>query len=170
MFIFCSTHFSSPESRSYFILMNITAQHTEWKERHLHTIFFNILLYRFTKHQRSIPCIYALVGQNWVIAWWRHQMKTFSALLVLCAGNSTVTGKFPSQRPVTRSFDVVFDLCLNKWLSKQLWGWWFETPSRSLWRHSNGPLILTQLWPIVACLKGISSINGEVSFITTQCC
>ena len=26
---------------------------------------------------------------------------------------------------------------MNKPLSKQLWGWWFETPSRSLWRHCN---------------------------------
>ena len=48
-------------------------------------------------------------------------METFSALLALCAGNSPVTGEFPSQRPVTRSFDVFFDLCLNKRLSKQLW-------------------------------------------------
>ena len=47
-------------------------------------------------------------------------METFSALLALCAGNSPVTGEFPLQRPVTRSFDVFFDLCLNKWLSKQL--------------------------------------------------
>ena len=38
--------------------------------------------------------------------WWRHQMETFSALLALCAGNSPVTGEIPSQRPVTRSFDV----------------------------------------------------------------
>ena len=37
-------------------------------------------------------------------SWWRHQMKTFSALLALCAGNSPVTGEFPSQRPVTLSF------------------------------------------------------------------
>ena len=36
-------------------------------------------------------------------------METFSALLALCAGNSPVTGEFPSQRPVTRSFDVFFD-------------------------------------------------------------
>ena len=42
-----------------------------------------------------------------------------------------------SQRPVTRSFDVFFDLRLNKRLSKQSWGWWFETPSRALWRHCN---------------------------------
>ena len=38
---------------------------------------------------------------------------------------------------MTRSFDDFFDLRLNKRLSKQSWGWWFETPSRSLWRHRN---------------------------------
>ena len=62
-------------------------------------------------------------------------METFSALLAICAGNSPVTGEFPSQTPVTRRFDVFFDLCLNKRLSKQSWNWWFETPSRPLWRH-----------------------------------
>ena len=46
-------------------------------------------------------------------------MEAFSALLVICAGNSPVPGEFPAQRPVTRSFDVFFDLRLNKWLSKQ---------------------------------------------------
>ena len=45
------------------------------------------------------------------------------------------TGEFPSQRPVTWSFDAFFDLRLNKRLSKQWWGWWFETPLRPLWRH-----------------------------------
>ena len=67
----------------------------------------------------------------------RQQMETFFAILALCAGNSPVTGVFSSQRPVTRSFDVFFDLPLNKRLSKQSWGWWFETPWRSLWRHWN---------------------------------
>ena len=67
--------------------------------------------------------------------WWRHEMETFSALLAICAGNSPDHGEFPAQRPVTRSFDVFFDLRLNKRLSKQSWGWWFETPSRPLWRH-----------------------------------
>ena len=62
---------------------------------------------------------------------------TISALLVLCAGYSPVSSEFPSQRPVTRSFDVIFDLRLNKLLSKQSWGWWFETPSRSFWRYCN---------------------------------
>ena len=58
----------------------------------------------------------------------RHQMETFSALLALCERNSPVTGEFPAQRPVTRSLDIFFDLRLNKRLSKQSWGWWFETP------------------------------------------
>ena len=54
----------------------------------------------------------------------------------LC-GEFTGPGEFPTQRPVTRSFDVFFDLRLNKRLSKQPRGWWFETPSCSLWRHRN---------------------------------
>ena len=41
-------------------------------------------------------------------------METFPALLVLCDENSPVTGEFPSQKPVTRSFGVFFDLRLNK--------------------------------------------------------
>ena len=69
--------------------------------------------------------------------WWRHQMETFSALLAICAVNSPVTGEFTAQRPVTRSFDVFFDLRLNKRLNKQSWGKWFETLSRLLWRHCN---------------------------------
>ena len=73
--------------------------------------------------------------KKWI--WWRHQMETFSALLDLCAGYSPVTGEFPAQRPVTRIFDVFFDLFLNKRLSKQSWGWWSETLSRSLWLHCN---------------------------------
>ena len=65
-------------------------------------------------------------------------METFSALLAICAGNSPVPGEFPTQSPVTRSFDVFFDLRLNKRLSKQSSGWWFATPSHPLWRHRNG--------------------------------
>ena len=63
------------------------------------------------------------------VSWWRNQMETIS--------DSPVPGEFPAQRPVTQSFDVFFDLRLNKQLSKQSWGWWFETLSRPLWRHFN---------------------------------
>ena len=43
-------------------------------------------------------------------------METFSALLAICVGNSLVTGEFPAQGPVTRSFYVFLDLHLNKQL------------------------------------------------------
>ena len=59
-------------------------------------------------------------------------METFSALLAICAGNSSV---------MTLSFDVFFDLRLNKQLIAQWWGWWFETPSNSLWCHPNGLIL-----------------------------
>ena len=79
-------------------------------------------------------------------AWRRHQMETFSALLAICAGNSPVTGEFPPQRPMTRSFDVSFDPRMNKRLSKQSWGQWFEKPLRSISRHCNSnPLVDCEL-------------------------
>ena len=53
--------------------------------------------------------------------------RNISALLAICA----------TQKPVTRIFDVFFDLHPNKRLSKQWRGWWFETQSCSLWRHCN---------------------------------
>ena len=57
----------------------------------------------------------------------------------LC-GEFTGPGEFPAQRPVTQSFDVFFDLRLNKRLSKQPRGWWFETPSWSFWHQCNGSI------------------------------
>ena len=62
---------------------------------------------------------------------WHHRTETFSTLLALCVGNSPVTGEFPSQRPVTQSFDVFFDLHMNKRLRKQSRHWWFKMSSCS---------------------------------------
>ena len=71
-----------------------------------------------------------------------HYMMTSSngnicRITGLLCGEFTGPGEFPAQRPVTWSFDVFFHLRLNKRLSKQSWGWWFETPSRPLWRQCN---------------------------------
>ena len=82
-------------------------------------------------------CIIHAITETWGSPWWRHQMEIFSALLAICAGNSPVPGEFLAQRPVTRSFDVFFDLRLNQRLSKQSWGWWFETLPCPLCRHCN---------------------------------
>ena len=82
-------------------------------------------------------------------SWWCHQMEKFSALLALCAGNSPVTGEFPSQRPVTQSFDVFFDLRLKNRFSKQPRRQWFEMLSGPLWRHCNDVAQLqTKMVPI----------------------
>ena len=112
------------------------------------------------------------------VTWLYPQMETFSALLALCAGNSPVTGEFPSQRPVTRSFDVFFDLCLNKGLSKQSWGWWFDTPTCPLWRHCNDDysrshailrfMVWHSLIPILQDLThnwGLDNTNDFLQFI-----
>ena len=104
---------------------------------HLHNKRFTYRSCAYTGLQLGNNCngIYP----NWTVQhpWWRHQIETFSALLAICAGNSPGTGEFPAQRPVTQSFDVFFDLRLNKRLSEPSWGWWFEMLSRPLWRHRN---------------------------------
>ena len=80
----------------------------------------------------------------WNYSRWRHQMETFSALLALCAG------EFPSQRPVTRNFDVSLICALNKRLSKQPWGWWFEMPPRSSCRTlEHICIIYGLLWDVL---------------------
>ena len=90
--------------------------------------------------------------------WWRHQMEPFSALLALWAGNSPVTGEFPAQRPVMRSFDVLFALCLNKRFSKQWRRRWFEMSSWSLWRHCN------ERWITVIAVYHWLSLNLRTCF------
>ena len=102
-------------------------------------MFPDLRCHMATLVHNEIQCSMALYFGFSLFAWWRHQMEAFSALLALCAGNSPVTGEFPTHRPVTQSFDVFFDLRLNKRLSKQSW---FESLSRSLWRHCNGRIRL----------------------------
>ena len=102
------------------------------------------------KHQSSASLAFVSGIHRWIpytmasnvetisITWWRHQMETFSALLDFRAGNSPATSEFLAQSPLTRSFDVLLDLRVNKRINKQWWGCWFETPQRPLWRHCNG--------------------------------
>ena len=101
---------------------------------------------------RSIVCWHTLCEKHlqtpclFVVKYWPIPMMTSSNGNIvrvtghLC-GEFTGPGEFPAQRPVTRSFDVFFDLHLNKRLSKQSWGWWFETLSRPLWRHHNALIL-----------------------------
>ena len=75
------------------------------------------------------------------VTWWRHQMETFSALLALCVGNSPVTGEFPSQRPVTRSFDVSL-----------IWAWtngWVNNRDADDLRRHGAHYDVTVMEPVV---------------------
>ena len=74
-------------------------------------------------------------------------------------------GEFTGHRWFPCTFGVFFDMCLNKWLSKRGWGWWFETPSRPLLRHFNDMIRIIETickykhikakhnktWPTQAC-------------------
>ena len=101
-----------------------------WK--HTSVIFENKTYFYRGKASENEVCDVPPISHDDVIKW-----KISSVLLALCAGKSPVSGEFPSQRPVTQSFDVFFDLWLNERLSKQSCGWWSETPSCLLWRHCN---------------------------------
>ena len=66
-------------------------------------------------------------------SWWCHQMEGFSALLAVCAGDSPVTGEFPSQGPVARSLDVFIDG--HSYIMYQGQTCWCSAFARSWWRH-----------------------------------
>ena len=78
---------------------------------------------------------------EWLLSQWNDMMASSNGNILrvtgLCEGNSPVVGEFPTQWPVTLSFGVFFELCLNHQLSKQARCWWFETPPCSFWRHCN---------------------------------
>ena len=126
-------------SHKFWSLINIVCPSKQYCRRFpdiIKCIFFNENLFSLIIFSlKSIP--YGPVDNeselvHWAITWpntdqhlcrvmtlWHHQMETFSALLDLCEGNTPVTCGFPSQRPVTRSFDVFFDVRLNKRMRKQ---------------------------------------------------
>ena len=66
---------------------------------------------------------------------WECMMTSSNGNIFCVTGH--LCGEFTTQRPVTRSFDIFFDLHHNKRLSKQSWGWWFATPLHSLWHPPN---------------------------------
>ena len=70
-------------------------------------------------------------------SWWRHQMETFPALLAHCAGNSPIPVDSPHKGQWRGALMFSLICAHNKRLSKEPWGWWFKTPSGSLWRHCN---------------------------------
>ena len=105
----------------------------DWKLVHRSTIHISIfpliVFCVFSWINRYAICLFTF--HCWSLKplsqeWWEydnsrlcHQMETFFASLVLCAGNSPVTGEFPSKRSVTRSFDVFFCAWINGWVNNR---------------------------------------------------
>ena len=93
-------------------------------------------------------------------------METFSALLAICAGNSPVPGEFPTQRPVTRSFDVYFDLRPNK-------GWVNNREAGDLSRHRAHCDIIVMMAPdwlaAVSIRIHIRNFVGVIMDLTKNC-
>ena len=79
------------------------------------------------RHQYPLKPLRCLFLPGTDVTWWRHQMETFSMPLAICAGNSPVTGEFPTQRPVTRSFKVFFDVA---WIKG-----WFMSSIIHVWQR-----------------------------------
>ena len=111
-------------------------------------------------HQSAIHLDMFLICKRLQIRWrvepCQQSVHTMAHMMTSSNGNifrvtGHLCGEFtgprwiPAPRPVTLSFDVFFDLRPNKRLSKQWWGWWFETPSSPLWRHCN------EIWQSSTC-------------------
>ena len=109
--------------------------------------YYDVMMSAMASQITSLTIVYPIINSG--ADQRKHQS---SASLNFCSGNSQVTGEFHSQRPVKWSYDLLFDLHLNKRLIKQTWGWWFETQSRSLWRHCNGQQTMCMLRSL-ACSK-----------------
>ena len=112
---------------SHYVIISIVIN--KWIANHIPTTHIKQGFLNLTKADIMIISIFALMMTS-------SNGNIFRVTGPLC-GEFTGPGEFPAQRPVTRSFDVSFDLRLNTRLSKQPWGWWFETLSWSLWRQCN---------------------------------
>ena len=95
-------------------------------------------------------------------------MEAFSTLLSLCAGNSPATVNSPHRGQWRGTLMFFFDLRWNKRLSKQPWGWWFKTPSWSLWRQCNEQNVLLTLTSM--CLYIYMHIDPYVLYISICLC
>ena len=108
---------------------------------------FNYVFFRFSP---GLMLFIPHMPWNTDVTWWRHQMDTISALLALC----TVTGEFPSQRPVTRSFDVFVLICT--WIV----GWVNNRENGDLRRHRAHYGVTVMKFPYLQALpRGATSLK-----------
>ena len=103
-------------------------------------------------------------------SWWRLQMETFSALLAICAGNSPVTGEFPTQGPWRRA--LMFSLICAK-----INGWVNNREAGDLRRHRAHFNVMTSIYacmswiyPLLrpnAMTEGVTNLTNHLAQIVT---
>ena len=75
-------------------------------------------------------------------------------------------GEFTGHRWIPRTKASDAELWCDLWsapewrLSKQSRGWWFETPLRPLWRHSNVPLPQLNMWVLPVEWRDLHPVTG----------
>ena len=117
------------------------------------TIGFHIqrFTFWFCLEDRSLICFTAAEISFWQKfrqwlhrnSWWRHHMEPFPRYWPFVRGIQRPLVNFP-YKGQWRGASMFSLICaLNERLSKQSWGWWFETPSRSLWHHCNAVILST---------------------------
>ena len=120
----------------------------------------------------TLSLLWNTFKRNTQIKGWRHQMETFSALLALCEGNPLATGGFPSERLVTRSFDVFLYVRLKPWTN----GWANSRDSGDLRCHGthyditvmhwHGRLLVGNMWLL---FQNLDLCNNYVFIMLCVC-
>ena len=124
-----STQYTFLRGGLYWIRANIS--NLAKTRRYDISVFF--LKFKTISQQGSLLNLTKLKEISCDVTKWKH----FPRYWPFVRGIHSSPVNFSTQRPVTRSFDVFFDLRLNIRLSKQSWGWWFQTLSHPLWRQYN---------------------------------
>ena len=114
--------------------MNITHLMKVWNQWHTPIIYCFAI--RLTRYAIMLKNVEGVLGIECINMMTSSNGNIFRVTGALC-GEFTGDRWSPSQRPVTRSFDVFFDLRLNPQLNKQWRRRRFETPSHPLWRPGN---------------------------------
>ena len=123
-------------------IRTVSLKSVSWVEESISAFILFVLLniwdifFKFFCGEQWPPILNVWLPQEYVVMVTWSNKNIFQVTGPLC-GNSPVTVEFLSQRPVMRSFDVFFDLQLNKGWSKQSWLQRSETPLCSLWCHCN---------------------------------
>ena len=105
----------------------------------------------------GVPAVWLIHTRQTNCCSWHHMMTSSNGNIFRVTGH--LCGEITGHRwiPPTKASDAELwcFLCLrlNKWLSKQSWGWWYETPSHPLWRHGNDAVIDMQCYrdQVVLC-------------------